>query len=88
MPAPSRYAALRRSQIVVRLLTLERELLASDGRGRARVKPGSTRDRELRKERSALLDAIREKDDELIAKWRAGWTYGGPRRADTMVKGE
>ena len=84
----NRYAALRRSQIVVRLLELERELLASDGRGRARVKPGSDRDRKLRGERVALFDALREKDDELCAKWRAGWTYGGRARADTMVKGE
>jgi hypothetical protein len=88
MAPVSRYAALRRSQLVIRLWTLERELLATDGRGRPRIRFGSKRDTELRKERAALFDALRVKDDEILAKWRAGWTYGGRARADTMVKGD
>lgn len=79
-----RYAALRRSQIAIRLWSIEQELLASDGRGRPRIKSGSTRDKALRVERAALFDALKDKDEAILAKWRAGWTFGGRDRADTM----
>jgi hypothetical protein len=68
--------ALKRSQLTVRLWRVESELLATDSRGRVRIRFGSTRDRELRAERAALLAAITRKDDALLAQWRAGWTYG------------
>jgi len=69
---PNKYLSLRRSQIVVRLLQLENELLARDGRGRVRVRFGSARHTELQRERSALFDALRVRDAEIIAHWHAG----------------
>jgi len=73
-----KYALLRRSQIAIRLLALERELLATDGRGRPRIRSGSTRDGTLRKERAELFRALEQKDAAILEKWRAGWTYGAP----------
>lgn len=73
--AGAKYAALKRSQIIIRLLTVERRLLATSGNGRPSIKPGAM-DRDLRKERAALFGALHAKDEEILAKWRAGYTYG------------
>lgn len=74
MPA-TKHDALKRSQLLVRLWGVESQLLAVDVRGKVRIKSGSTRDRELRAERTALLQAIKRKDEALLEKWRAGWTH-------------
>ena len=66
-----RFDALRRSQIIIRLYAIERELLRANDRGLLHVKPGSSTDRRLRTERSELLEALQKRDAELIAKWNA-----------------
>lgn len=58
----TKFDALKRSQICLRLHLCERELLG--------VKPGSSRDRVLRAERAGLLEALRIKDDELLKRWQ------------------
>ena len=72
--AASKYATLKRSQLLVRLLQLDAQLLATDSRGRPRIKWGTPRDRELRSERAKLLDEIHARDDAIVAHWRAGLT--------------
>lgn len=74
MPS-SKYALLKRSQLVIRQLQIESELLATNGQGKPRLKWGSARDRALRQERAQLLQEIADRDDAILAKWRAGWTY-------------
>jgi len=58
-----KFDALRRSQIVIRLYAIERQLPG--------LKYGSSKDRQLRDERRELLEALQKKDRELIAKWNA-----------------
>ena len=60
MAAP-KLAALKRSQICLRLHLCERELLGA--------KPGSARDRALRAERADLLAALTLKDAEIYKRW-------------------
>ena len=67
----NKYRALRRSQLLVRLLGIESELLATNGRGQPRIKWGTPRDRALRTERAQLLDEMRTRDAEILAHWRA-----------------
>lgn len=71
----NKYLKLRRSQIQIALLNAESQLLATDGRGRVRIKSGSARDRELRKERAELLDALRVRDAEIIDQWKRAVLY-------------
>jgi len=72
----SRWALLRRSQLCAAIYSCERELLALGPAGRLCVKPGSKRDSELRRRRAELLDALRNKDAEILAKWERGFIYG------------
>lgn len=71
----NKYLRLRRSQIQIALLNVENELLATDGRGRCRVRSGSKRDSELRKNRAELLDALRVRDAEIIDQWKRSVLY-------------
>ena len=67
----NKYAQLRRSQLLVRLLGIEAQLLATTAHGQPRIKWGTPRDRALRKERAELLDAMHERDAQILAHWRA-----------------
>lgn len=68
----SKYASLKRSQLLVRLIEIENELLATNGRGQPRIKWGTPRDRTLRAERAQLLDEMHKRDAEIIKQWHAG----------------
>lgn len=61
MPRNSKFDTLSRSQIVIALTRLELRL--------ERTKNGSDIDRQLRKERAELFEALREKDNALLEKW-------------------
>lgn len=67
----NKYSTLRRSQLLVRLIALDGQLLATDGRGRPRIKWGSTKDRELRRERAQVFEALAARDAEILAQWHA-----------------
>ena len=57
----NKYAALSRSQVIIRLTSIECALM--------NCKSGSDRDRKLRAERRDLFAALEEKDAALLKKW-------------------
>lgn len=65
--ARSKYDLLKRSQLMTRLIHLERAIM--------HTKVGSERDRTLRAERQEIFEAIRRKDDELLERWKRNGYY-------------
>lgn len=71
----NRFVALRRSQLVIAIYAIDRELLARTPNNTLSVKPDSVRDVALRQRRALLLDALQIKDAELLAKFaKAGFS--------------
>lgn len=67
----NKFSTLRRSQVYVRLLDIEAQLLATTANGQPRIKWGTPRDRALRAERKQLLDDMQRRDAEIVAHWWA-----------------
>lgn len=68
----TKYATLKRSQLLIRLINIEAQLLSTNGRGQPRIKWGTARDRTLRTERAQLLEEMHKRDAIIIAQWHAG----------------